>query len=193
MHLRHMASVILLPAALCSCALYDPERGVFVSSRPQTVSVTVSSSLDAPINLLAFDAPISAPVAEESRVAVAGGAFIPIAFQYRFDAVDQANLRSSMFSSFGDGPSALVDVPKETDVKALKGTVISILFRQAGVNPGAFTTTCTIDTIVNISREAKTSSIPLIVEGSSSTTVASAKNDAIKKYVTSLAGILSSQ
>ena len=72
---------VLLSAALCSCAIYDTERGVFVSSSPQTVSVTVSSSLEPPLNLLAFEAPLNAPVAEESRVTVIDGALFQTTFE----------------------------------------------------------------------------------------------------------------
>jgi hypothetical protein len=178
---------------IAGCVIYDTERGVFVSSSPQVVSVKASSSLEAPINLLPFSVPLSSPVEEELRIAVVGGAFIPISFQYGFDEVDRGNLRRSLVASFGSDPRSLVDVAPGTDREALKGTLVSILFRRAGVNSGAFTTTCTIDSVVSVTRGNKTASVPLVVEGTSGISMASAKNDAIRKYTTGLAGILNGQ
>lgn len=177
----------ILAATITGCALYDTERGVLVSSTAQMINVSLLPSVERPIQLLAFNTATVNIEGKETR----GVLFVPmVTYTYRFDDVDQDNLRKSVLESLRGGDDlGVIDVPPQADPTGLQGTIVRVEMGEVTVDPGGINT-CSLDSVVHVTRRVGARSTPLRVEGTSVFSIASAKNDAIKKYVTRLTEIV---
>lgn len=185
--------LLVLTSIFCAgCAIYDPKRGVFVSSSIQDVDLKVSSEDSTKLVLLPFGAPKESIVGHVTNENFVSGVYVAANFTYVFDEVDQNNLRLSLVRSLNKSGIANIHNAKSmTEIGDGATFKAHIEFNRSGIVPGALVSKCIIDAYVLIERGSKqVTRARVSVEGTSAFSIANAKNDAIRLFVREFAGLL---
>lgn len=175
--------LFLLMNILVGCAIYDPNRGVFVSSSVQTIPLDLPDNLEQ-IAIPYFNFPTQSLSDNQSSTYAVSGVFLPVSHTYGFDDVDKTYLYDSVITSFrlsNVKVSSQMESAPELKVSFLKLGMVS-----AGYNKSVLTISAKLEYIENgISRNKL-----INVTGDAKMTIASSKDHAIKLFLNEVAKYL---
>ncbi|MGY0216435.1 hypothetical protein ACWJJH_03490 [Endozoicomonadaceae bacterium StTr2] len=176
MQKRHIVILSLLVFMFSGCAIYDPDRGLFVSSEVQTVELQLPETVPA-IYLPGFIYPATTLTDSQETTIASSGAYIPVSHTYRFDETDQMNLYLSVFESF---EKSRVELSRESDsLNSLR-----VYFSEAGmVDDGINGSALLLRANIEIRKGFRIYTREVDIKSRSKLTVAGSKNDAIRQFV----------
>ncbi|RCU42878.1 hypothetical protein DU002_19175 [Corallincola holothuriorum] len=167
---------------LTSCAVYHPQRGIFVSSSVQTVTLDLGQEIKQ-VELLPFSYPDHSSSTTQSEVASGGGVHVPVSHTYVFDEVDRQYLRESVIKSFEASGVAVV---AESDTKMV------VEFKRIGMmreSRYSKKSVLSLDAVASlVSRDGETVK-EISVHGEANATIASSKNQAVRVFLEQLSGL----
>jgi hypothetical protein len=177
--------VLVFVYQLNGCAVYDPERGVFVSSSVQTIKLDLPSELDT-IYVSKFGFPSKLLTDTQSTTYASGGAFIPISHTYGFDKVDKEYLHQSLVSSLVKSKVKVVSL-EETQTR------LNINFIQLGMVDAGFSGSVLVLTAkVKFTKNGKVVEKLVDVKGEANMTIASSKDQAIRQFLKEVSTVIKS-
>ncbi len=170
-------------------SLMDPNRGMFVSSKVQTIELE-NFSETSKIFVAPFEYKKAPESATTTSTAMVGSSFIPISHHLQFDSVDRDYLYQSITTSFEKGGATVVDNPEDADkVVSVSFNTIGMVRMGSGLAAGVYPY---FDADVEIHTSEKIiNSKNITAKGSAmSMSVASSKNHAIKQFVLQVSQLL---
>jgi hypothetical protein len=174
-----LAAIILLPL-LNGCALYHPQRSIFVSSSVQTVPISLAEAVES-----LYVAPISYPPTELSDTQhtayMGSGVFVPISHTYIYDDVDREYLMQSIVNSFEAAGVQIADTAPNQ---------LTIEFTQIGMASGTWGSVLVLDATATFVQGDTAETAEISVRGESAATVAAAKNNGVELFIEELAALV---
>lgn len=198
---RHFLLIVALFALVGCASVMDTERGAFVSSNVQIVSVDAGAST----NLIDLQwetshrlSPSTTNTRQNTVVDPSIILSFPVTFTYYFDDVDMGNLQSSLVQSLERSGRRMVS---GQDPSASSGTQVRIDFYEAGMGfrgarPGlgaSSDSVCIISARVELSNAGRVTTKDIRVEGYSIWTVAGSKDDAVRQFIEAVAAEIRTQ
>lgn len=178
--------IVLLMNMLVGCAIYDPNRGLFVSSSVQTVTLDLPDKLKQ-IAIPYFTFPEHVLSDNQSSTYAVSGVFLPVSHTYGFDDVDKKYLYDSVVTSL---IQSNVEVLSQVEsIPELKISFIKLGMVSAGYKGSVLTISANLEYIENgISRNKLTN-----VTGDAKMTIASSKDHAVKLFLNEIAEFLKNE
>lgn len=176
--------LVFLIAMLSGCAVYDPKRGIFVSS--SIVATQLQASDSTPTVIVGpFMFPSESEVYTQQSTFMVNGIFLPVSHSYTFDNIDQDNLRQSLIISLEQSGIKTEEIRTTTNnIMNADEIMISATFNQSGISSTALGGyRCILTGTVSIVSQGKTRNRDIEIMGSSMGTVSGAKNDAISQFI----------
>jgi hypothetical protein len=183
------AFIILAAVLLQSCAVYHPQRGVFVSSSVQEVPLSVTGT-GKTILLSAFSLPEIGLSDQQTNLGFGSGFFYTVSHTYVFDDVDVANLRASLVNSLKARGFIVLEKASDLPVDEAGVVRIDLTFSRYGMLEKRTDSVCMFDAVLKKTTSAGQSVSPIQVEGPVKMTIAASKNESIRLFVAKVAEVI---
>lgn len=166
---------------LTSCAVYDSERGVLVTSKPKVIRLEPIDGISG-IRLGGMIFPGIGEQTSLTNTAGAGGVYSSATYSYKFDQIDFENLKLTLMDSFTASGISISTGGGSIESKQVPH--VNVDFKSIDMIPDSMNTvSCLIVFSITVSgNDEKVTQHE--VKGHSGWSVSGSKNQAIEKVVT---------
>jgi len=172
---------LIVLVLLTSCAVYDSERGVLVTSKPKIIQLEPIQG----VSNIHLEGMKFSGIGEQTSLtntSVAGGVYASATYTYKFDEVDFENLRKTLTDSLNN--SGITISTNDGSTKGDGVAKVKVDFESIDMIPDSMSTTsCLIKFSITVSNGTSEKITRHEVKGHSGWSVAGSKNKAIEKVV----------